>query len=100
MKTNHISSSLWIREEVRAKQMGMCSTWVFSSEISSNYAVKHSQRQQRTMQDLRTETVLLKHYQLCSHCQLIQPLFTPLIWPLSLSLSHYQSLFTPLYLTL
>lgn len=99
MKTNHISFSLWIREEVRTKQMGMYSMWVFSSEISSGCAVKDSQMHQRTMQDLRGETVWLKHHQLCSHCQLIQPLFTPQIWPLSLS-KVIISLSLPLFISL
>lgn len=76
----------------------MYSMWVFSSEISSNDAIKHSQRQQRTMQDLRRGTVWLKHYQLCSHCQLIQPLFTPQIW--SLSLLVIISLSLPLFISL
>lgn len=88
------------KEGMRATQMGMYSTWVFSSKISSNYAVKHSQRQQRTIQDQGKGRQSDLNTLSCAHnCQLIQPLFTPQIWPplslKSLSVSLYPSLSLP-----
>lgn len=70
-----MSPSLWI-SEVQADG-NVYSMWVFSNEISFNYAVKHSQRQQKTMQDVYEDRLRLKHCQLCSHCQLIHTVYTP-----------------------
>lgn len=51
-KSQRVLFQLVETEKAGPMQMGMCSTWVISSEITSNYAVKHSQRQLRTMPDL------------------------------------------------